>query len=158
MFGLFVARANPAATIYGTDWAAVLDVALENARAFGLADRYHTIPGSAFDVDFGTGYDLVLVPNFLHHFDVPTNTSLLGKIRRAMTPGGTIAIVEFVPNEDRVSPPIPASFSLQMLGGTESGDAYTLSELTTMLTGAGFTDVKGEPLQPTPQTLVRARA
>jgi len=158
LFGLRVAQANPAAEVYGTDWAAVLTVAVENATALGVADRYHTIPGSAFDVEVGTGYDLVLVPNFLHHFDKPTNVSLLTKLRRAMTPGGTIAVVEFVPNEDRVSPPIAAAFSLQMLGGTEHGEAYTFSDLDGMLADAGFSNRRTQPLVPTPQTLVTAIA
>ncbi|HEY9466337.1 MAG TPA: class I SAM-dependent methyltransferase [Vicinamibacterales bacterium] len=158
LFGVRVAQANPSANVYGTDWAAVLTVAVENATAAGVADRYHTIPGSAFDVELGTGYDLVLVPNFLHHFDKPTNVSLLKKLRRAMTPGGTIAVVEFVPNEDRVSPPIAAAFSLQMLGGTEHGEAYTFSDLDAMLAEAGFSNRRAQPLAPTPQTLVTATA
>ena len=158
LFGLLVAQANPAATVYGTDWADVLTVAVENAAALGVADRYHTIPGSAFDVDFGDGYDLVLVPNFLHHFDVAMNTALLRKIHRASKPGGTIAIVEFVPNEDRVSPPVAASFSVQMLGATEGGEAYTFRDLDAMLADAGFSDRRAQPLGPTPQTLVLARA
>jgi ubiquinone/menaquinone biosynthesis C-methylase UbiE len=158
MFGLRVAQANPAANVYGTDWADVLKVALENASALGVADRYHTIPGSAFDVEFGSGYNLVLVPNFLHHFDKPTNVSLLTKLRRAMTPGGTIAVVEFVPNEDRISPPIAAAFSLQMLGGTEHGEAYTFGDLDGMLADAGFSNRRTQPLVPTPQTLVTAIA
>jgi hypothetical protein len=158
LFGLRVAQANPAATVYGTDWADVLKVAIENAAALGVANRYHTIPGSAFDVEFGSGYDLVLVPNFLHHFDPPTNTALLTKLRRAMTPGGTIAIAEFVPNEDRVSPPIAASFSLQMLGATEAGEAYTFSDLDAMLAEAGFSNRRAQSLEPTPQTLVTAIA
>ena len=156
LFGLRVAQANPAATVYGTDWADVLTVAIENAAALGVSDRYHTIPGSAFDVDLGGGYDLVLVPNFLHHFDPPTNIALLSKLRKAMAPGGTIAIVEFVPNEDRVSPPIAASFSLQMLGATEGGEAYTFGDLDGMLAAAGFVDRRVQPLDPTPQTLVLA--
>jgi len=158
LFGLMVAKANPSATVYGTDWADVLKVAIDNAAALGVADRYHTIPGSAFDVEFGAAYDLVLVPNFLHHFDTHTNIGLLRKIHRAMKPGGSIAIVEFVPNEDRVSPPIAASFSLQMLGATESGEAFTFSELDAMLAEAGFSKRRAQPLEPTPQTLILAEA
>ena len=158
LFGLLVAQANPAATVYGTDWADVLKVAIENAAALGVAERYHTIPGNAFEVEFGTGYDLVLVPNFLHHFGVAANTSLLRKIHSALKPGGTIAIVEFVPNEDRVSPPIPASFNLQMLGATDDGEAYTFKELDAMLGDAGFSNRRAQPLTPTPQTLVTAVA
>jgi hypothetical protein len=33
--------------------------------------------GSAFDVDYGSGYDLVLLTNFLHHFDMATCEVLL---------------------------------------------------------------------------------
>jgi len=158
LYGLMVAKANPSSQIYAADWANVLEVARENAAKFGVADRFHTIPGSAFDIDFGSGYDLVLVPNFLHHFDPPTCVTLLKKMRRAMKPGATLAIVEFVPNEDRISPPMAAAFALQMLGGTESGDAYTFRELSGMVSDAGFKDSRQQPLDPTPQTLILANA
>ena len=39
-----------------------------------MADRYHLLAGSAFETDLGSGYDLVLIANFLHHFDSPTCT------------------------------------------------------------------------------------
>jgi 2-polyprenyl-3-methyl-5-hydroxy-6-metoxy-1,4-benzoquinol methylase len=158
LYGLMVAKANPSAQIYASDWANVLEVARENAAKFGVTERFHTIPGSAFDSDFGSGYDLVLVPNFLHHFDPPTNVKFLRKLRVAMKPGAMLAIVEFVPNEDRISPPMAASFSLQMLGGTASGDAYTFREFSEMLSEAGFSNIQQQPLVPTPQTLVSAKA
>lgn len=158
LYGLSVAKANPQAHVYASDWANVLEVAKENAAKFGVSERFHTIPGSAFDADLGSGYDLVLVPNFLHHFDIPTCVGLLQKLHETMKPGGTVAIVEFVPNEDRVSPPIPAAFALQMLGGTDSGDAFTLRELTDMLAKAGYKEITSQPLAPTPETLVLAKA
>src|SRR5437667_349702 len=69
LFGIAVARQNPNSQIVALDWSNVLAVAQENARAAGLGDRYHTLPGSAFEVDYGGDYDLVLLTNFLHHFD-----------------------------------------------------------------------------------------
>src|SRR6202035_4159123 len=123
LFGIAIARHNPKAQVVGVDWKNVLEVALENARAASVMDRYSTIPGSAFDVNFGTGYDLVLLPNFLPHFDPPTNVGLLKKIRAAMNPGGQVATVEFVPNDDRVSPLAAVAFSLTMLVHTDGGDA-----------------------------------
>jgi SAM-dependent methyltransferase len=83
-------------------------VARENAAAAGVADRYHTIPGSAFDVEYGDGYDLALVVNFLHHFDPATCEKLLQKVHSSLKQGGRVVLLEFVPNEDRVSPAIPA--------------------------------------------------
>ncbi len=110
----------------GLDWAPVLRVALENAKKAGVQDRYDMLPGSAFDVDFGGPYDAVLLTNFLHHFDVPTCVGLLKKVRASLKPGGIAATLEFVPNPDRVSPPMPAAFAMTMLASTAAGDAYTL--------------------------------
>ncbi len=115
MFGITLARRHPTVRIVAVDWANVLEVARENAAKAGLMDRYSTIAGSAFEVDFGDGYDAVLLTNFLHHFDPPTCERLLRKIHGALKPEGRLITLEFVPNEDRVSPPIPASFSLTML-------------------------------------------
>jgi 2-polyprenyl-3-methyl-5-hydroxy-6-metoxy-1,4-benzoquinol methylase len=157
MFGLMVAKLNPSAQIYAADWANVLEVARENATKFGAADRYHTIPGSAFESDLGRGYDLVLVPNFLHHFDIPNCVGLLRKLHATMKPGSTLAIVEFVPNEDRISPPMAAAFSIQMLGGTDAGDAFTFRELSEMVSKAGFKSCQQQSLAPTPKTLVLAK-
>jgi hypothetical protein len=42
------------------DWECVLAVAKENALKAGIDNRYSTIPGSAFEVDYGWGYDLIL--------------------------------------------------------------------------------------------------
>ena len=86
IYGISVAKFNPAADITAQDWANVLVVAQENATKMGVANRYHTIAGSAFDVDFGSGYDIVLVPNFYHHFDEATNLKLSKKIHAALKP------------------------------------------------------------------------
>jgi hypothetical protein len=91
----------------------------------GVADRYHLLPGSAFGTDFGSGYDLVLIANFLHHFDPPTCTTFMRKVHTALKPGGRAAIAELVPNPDRVTPPTAAAFSMMMLATTPAGDAYT---------------------------------
>src|SRR6266540_2594835 len=60
---------DPVWVMVAFDWANVLEVGSENAEKFGVADRWRALPGSAFDVSFGAGYALVLLPNFFHHFD-----------------------------------------------------------------------------------------
>jgi ubiquinone/menaquinone biosynthesis C-methylase UbiE len=158
LFGIEIAKQNPQARVTGLDWAKVLEVAVDNARKVGVADRYDLLPGSAFEVDFGGPYDVVLLTNFLHHFDVPTCVGLLKKVHAALRPGGRAATLEFVPNEDRVSPPMPAGFSLTMLATTAAGDAYTLSELTSMYTDAGFKAITAHPIPMSPHTVVMGEA
>jgi 2-polyprenyl-3-methyl-5-hydroxy-6-metoxy-1,4-benzoquinol methylase len=154
MFGISVALRNPAAEIVAVDWKNVLQVALENAARAGVMDRYRTLPGSAFEVDFATGYDVVLLPNFLHHFDFKTNVALIRKVRAALNPGGRVLTVEFVPNEDRISPPMAAAFSFMMLGATNGGDAYTFNELNQMFRDAGFSSTAIQDIQGSPGKLL----
>ena len=154
LYGIAFAKKNPQAEIIAVDWKAVLEVAQENAQRAGVADRYHTLPGSAFDVEFGSGYDLVLLTNFLHHFDAPTNETLLRKVHNALADGGRAVTLEFVPNDDRITPPDAAGFSMMMLSGTPSGDAYTFAELERMFANAGFSRSTLHPLPPTIQQVV----
>lgn len=157
IFGLTVARHLPQAHIYALDWANVLEIARQNAQAQGMADRYHLLPGSAFEVDYGTGFDAVLITNLLHHFEPAENEKILKKAHRALNPGGQVILLEFVPNDDRISPPVAALFSLTMLGSTPKGDAYTLAEFTSMFRNAGFEAPKLVSLEPMPESLVVAR-
>jgi ubiquinone/menaquinone biosynthesis C-methylase UbiE len=152
-YGIAQARHNPNAEIVAVDWPNVLEVAKENAAKAGVANRYRTIPGDAFQVEFGTGYDVVLITNFLHHFDVPTCETFLKKVHAALAPGGRAATFEFVPNEDRISPPMSAKFSMVMLATTPSGDAYTLAQYQKMFANAGFRSCVPHEL-PTPQLLL----
>lgn len=151
-YGIAIAKLNPKAEIYGLDWKNVLALSIEHARQAGVGDRYHGIAGSAFDVDLGSGYDLVLLPNFLHHFNHAANVKLLKRVRAALKPGGRVATVEFVPNEDRISPATAAAFSMMMLGSTEGGDAYTFKELDAMFRDAGFGESTAQELGP--ETLI----
>jgi predicted nicotinamide N-methyase len=154
LYGIEVARAVPRAVVTAVDWAGVLAIAQENAKAAEVDDRFRTIVGSAFDAEWGNGFDLVLLPNFLHHFSRDVCVSLLRKIKASLSPAGQVLAIEFVPNADRVSPPIPATFAYLMLVSTPSGDAYTLRELDEIARDAGFGGATARPLPPTPQTLV----
>jgi hypothetical protein len=78
----------------------------------------------------------------------------LKKVHAALAPGGRAVTFEFIPNEDRVSPPLAASFSLMMLGSTPAGDAYTFAEFEQMFRNAGFSSNELHPLPPTFQQVV----
>ncbi len=154
IFGISFAQAHPNLEVTALDWAPVLEVAKENAQKFGVADRHHLLPGSAFDVDFGEGYDLILLTNFLHHFDVPTNEKLLRKVHAALADGGRALTLEFVPNDDRVTPPMQAGFAMTMLASTAAGDAYTFAEYQQMFANAGFSKCELHDVPPAQRMIV----
>ncbi len=157
LYGITLAQRNAQVAVTAVDWPNVLAVAQENARAAGVESRFRTIPGSAFDVPFGGGYDVVLLPNFLHHFDPAGCERVLAKVRAALKPGGRAVIVEFVPDDDRSGPPDAVRFSLVMLATTPTGDAYTFAEYRRMLTAAGFTATPSmQDLPPSPARVIVA--
>jgi SAM-dependent methyltransferase len=138
LYGLAFAQQYTNLEVVAVDWPNVLEVGRENAVKFGVGDRWRSLPGSAFDVDYGGGFDLALIPNFFHHFGPPTNEKLMRKIHAALNDGGRAVTVEFVPNEDRTEPPHAVTFALVMLASTASGDAYTFSKYEKMFANAGF--------------------
>jgi SAM-dependent methyltransferase len=156
MFGISIARRHARAEVVALDWAPVLRVAEENAREAGVADRVRLLPGDAFKTDLGGGYDLVLLPNFLHHFDPPTCEQFLRRVRAALAPGGRAVAVEFIPNDDRVSPPDAATFALVMLATTPAGDAFTYAEYDEMFRRAGFGRTALHELPLPPQRVIVA--
>jgi len=154
LYGIEVAKAFPEALVTAVDWAEVLTVASANADAAGVADRFRMVAGNALDLDWGGDFDLILLPNFLHHFDFDTCTSLLRKVKANLAVGGQALSVDFVPDEDRISPPVPVMFAFQMLATTPGGDAYTTSELDEMAKNAGFRGARTSSLAPVPESLI----
>lgn len=154
LFGIILAQKNPKLHITALDWPNVLAVAERHAKQMGVADRYATIAGDAFKVDFKGPYDVILLTNLLHHFNPEECTALLKRIRPALRPGGKLVTLEFIPNPDRVSPPLSATFPLVMLATTAAGDAYTFTELERMLKPAGFNNNTLHQLPDSPQQVI----
>jgi 2-polyprenyl-3-methyl-5-hydroxy-6-metoxy-1,4-benzoquinol methylase len=157
IFGITIAQQNPNAEVFAMDWKSVLEIAYENATQAGVTERWHPISGSAFEEDFGSDYDVILFTNFHHHFDTAKVESLMRKAYEAIKPDGMVVTLEFVPNEDRITPPEQATFSMIMLATTEEGDAYTFSEYEQTFRRAGFS--RNELIRPKgqPQSLIVSR-
>lgn len=154
LFGIAVAERDPQAHITALDWANVLAVAQENATRAGIADRYSLLPGSAFEVDWGGPYDVVLLTNFLHHFDVATCERIARRALDSLAPRGRAVTLEFIPEHDRITPPATATFALTMLVTTAHGDAYTFAEYQEIFAHAGFSRCEFHALVPTTQQAV----
>jgi ubiquinone/menaquinone biosynthesis C-methylase UbiE len=156
MYGLAIAQTNSQAEVVAQDWPSVLPVASENAKRFGVLDRFSVLPGDALEINLGNGFDVIVVANLLHHWAPETIVRFHRKVHAALGPGGKLVIVEFAPNDDRLSPPIAAQFVLPMLANTIGGDAYTVAEHRRMLQQSGFRDCEAHALLPTPATAIIA--
>jgi hypothetical protein len=76
------------------------------------------------------------------------------RVHAVLKPGGKAITLEFIPNEDRVTPAIPAAFSLVMLAGTDSGDVYTFAQYEKMFGNSGFVNTALHPVPNMPQTVL----
>jgi cyclopropane fatty-acyl-phospholipid synthase-like methyltransferase len=130
-YGITIAKKNPHVHIFALDWPAVLEEAVRNAHDAGVSDRYHTIPGDVFSANFGEGYDLALITNFLPDFGPKKCEQLLARIRPILSSVGRAAVLQWIPDDDRLSPPSAPSLALSLLAQTPEGDVYRIASLRT---------------------------
>ena len=138
VWSISLAKQSPRVRIHAVDWPEVLKVTRRVAQKHGLANRLTTAPGDFFSADFGKGHQVATVGHILHSEGRERSRRLLKKIFDALAPGGTIAIQEFVPNDDRTGPPNALIFAVNMLVNTEAGDTFTFKEMSKWLREAGY--------------------
>lgn len=142
VWGIALAQASPNVRVRAVDWPTVLKVTERVAKKFGVADRFTFAPGDLLEADFGSGHRIATLGHILHSEGESLAVSLLQKTFQAMTPGGTVAIAEFLVNEDRTGPVSGLLFALNMLVQTANGNTYSFEEIREWLEKAGFKDAR----------------
>lgn len=95
------------------------------------------VPGD-FNVGLPPGpFDLAFLGNICHIFGEPENRELFKKVAAVLSPGGKIAIVDFI----RGTNPMAAIFGVNMLVNTKNGGTWTQSQYSAWLDDAGFGDI-----------------
>jgi ubiquinone/menaquinone biosynthesis C-methylase UbiE len=149
--------ANNQAIGYQLDWPNVNAIAREFVAKFGVADRFKTIDGDFHTTDFGAAtYDFAIYSHVAHQESPSDNIAIFRRLRKALKPGGTLVVNDFVLNDDRTGHPFAMLFASQMLVATKEGFTYRQSDYRTWLSEAGFASVEIVPT-PTPATVVLAK-
>ncbi|BDI28546.1 SAM-dependent methyltransferase [Capsulimonas corticalis] len=156
VWGIALAQESEHVRVTGVDWPGVLPVTRRTTEKFHVADQFEFIGGDILEADFGAGYEVATLGHILHSEGEARSRELLKKVYTALAPGGTIAIADMLPNEERTGPPFPLIFSLVMLLGTDAGDTYTFEEIQQWLTEAGFVEARTMP-SPSVSPLIVAR-
>ncbi len=142
VWGIGFAQTYPRARVTAVDWDAVIPVTQKVVARHGLSSRYQYIAGDILEVDFGSGYDVATLGQILHSEGDQRSQELLHRVFRALKPGGSIVIAEFLIDEARTGPPNALVFSVNMLINTKVGRAYTFVEIAGWLQAAGFRDAR----------------
>ena len=153
-----VAR-NPDMHVTAVDVPAVLAVTRQVVVTSGYADRFGYLSGDLFTIDLGrSAYDLAIAGNLCHLFDEAANRRLLGRLFDALHPGGTLAILDALPNERLDGPRSVVLYALGLLLRTNRGQVYPFSTYVGWLREVGYEAVERIDLFATPPvSLIMAR-
>jgi ubiquinone/menaquinone biosynthesis C-methylase UbiE len=138
VWGIALAQQSPAVRVTAVDWPGVLSVTRRVAERSALADRFTFVGGDIQEADLGSGHYAATLGHILHSEGEERSRRLLKRVHAALAPGGTVAIGEFMTNDDRTGPPMSLIFAVNMLLHTEHGDTFSFAELSGWLTEAGF--------------------
>jgi ubiquinone/menaquinone biosynthesis C-methylase UbiE len=138
VWGIALAQSSGSVRVTAVDWPQVIPVTRKMTARFGLENRFSFIEGDLLDVEFGSGHNIATLGQILHSEGIDRSRALLQKTFHALSPGGTIAIAEFLVNADRTGPLNGLIFAVNMLVNTENGDTYSFEEIESWLSEAGF--------------------
>ena len=142
VWGIALAQSSPHVHVTAVDWPEVIPVTRQTAARFGLADRFSFIEGDLLKAEFGGNYEVATLGHILHSEGEERSRALLAKTFRALAPGGTIAIAEFLVNPDRTGPVNGLFFAVNMLVNTDTGNTYSFEEISSWLSEAGFVNAR----------------
>jgi SAM-dependent methyltransferase len=142
IWGIALAQQSPRLSVTAVDWPGMIPTTKRITRKFGVRDRFDFIEGDLLEANFGNGYNVATLGHILHSEGEQRSRQLLKKTFRALKSGGTIAIAEWLVNDDRTKPVPSLMFSVQMLVNTEKGDTFSFNQIKQWLEDAGFKKVR----------------
>jgi SAM-dependent methyltransferase len=146
-YAIHFCQKNPAMKATVFDLPTTRPFAEKTIARFGLTDRIVFAEGNYHENEIPGRYDVAWLSHILHAEGAEECLKLLRKAAAAIEPGGMLIVHEFILNDAMDGPEFPALFSLNMLLGTESGRAYSESELREMLAQAGVREIRRIPVR-----------
>ena len=123
----------------------------------GLMDRVHIVGGDYEHDVLPPGPDVVLWSGNLHASSPASCWRVLTRLHALLPPGGMVLIHDYMLDDTRSGPLIPALLALHLTLVSEYGQIYSGAELCDLLTQAGFEEVRTEPFLTGHSSLVIAQ-
>ena len=134
---------SPKSTATINDLAAVVPVAEQKCREYGVADRCEFIGGDYHEVSLeACSFDTGILGHVLRAEEPADAISLLRRVATALRPGGQLVVADYFVGNDRRGPPQALLLGLTMVANTPHGKTYTHSEMASWLADACFGNVR----------------
>ena len=156
-YAIHFCRQNPQLKATVFDLPTTQPFAEKTIERFDLSDRIDFVGGNYVEDEIKGVYDAAWLSHILHGEGPDECQRIIQKTVAALEPGAIIIIHEFILDNSMDGPLFPALFSLNMLLGTDSGQAYSEQQLMDMLAAAGVKDIQRLPIQtPNDSSLITA--
>jgi 2-polyprenyl-3-methyl-5-hydroxy-6-metoxy-1,4-benzoquinol methylase len=103
----------------------------------GMSERVVHREGDMFEADLGGPYDGALLFDIIHHLSGEQVVALLRRVRAALKPGGTLAVLDMFRSDARRQRASAAALGL-LFHLTSGADLHSPQDLSDYLTEAGF--------------------
>jgi SAM-dependent methyltransferase len=137
-WSLAVAARDPACLVTAVDLPEVLPATRRAVTGAGRERQFRFLAGDLFHIELGHGaYDLAIAGNLCHLFSQAANRRLLDRLHDALRPGGTLAVIDVIPEQQPTRRWV-ALYELGLLLRTASGQVHPLAAYLGWLHNAGF--------------------
>ena len=139
------------------DFPQVCRIAEATAQQAGLTQRISVVEGDYERDPLPNGADVVLWSGNLHASSPDRCRQIINQIAAILPMQGALLIHDYLLDDSRTGPLIPALLALHLTLVSDDGQVYSGQELKTLLTAAGFSDITVQPFLPGHSGLVTAR-
>lgn len=141
VYSATIARRFPDLRVTLFDLEPVCALARERFATVDADGRLRTVSGDFHNESLPRGADCVLISHVLHDWSPEECIALLGRVHRALEPGGEVLVYDFMPASDGSS--VEASlFSLALILDTNRGRVYRSDEYRSWLAETGFDEIR----------------
>lgn len=141
-YAIHFCRQNPGLSAVVYDLPSTRSFAEKTINRYDLNSRISFVAGDYHNDSVPDGFDVAWLSHILHSDGPEGCRTILRKAAESLHPGGKLLVQEFIMNDAKDGPLFPALFSLNMLLGTSSGQAYSEDELRGMMGQAGLSGIR----------------
>ncbi|HME91514.1 MAG TPA: methyltransferase, partial [Myxococcaceae bacterium] len=150
LLGAAICRRHPPLRSQVLELPMALQPAQRLAQEERIDDVVEHVPGDLRKHELGSGADVILIANVVHHFSPAENLDLLCRAHRAMAAGGTLAVWDIERRADGARADLGRDATALFFRLTSASNCFSAANLREWLEAAGFSSARcvRSPLAP----------
>ena len=127
------------------DLPSVVPIAEELVQEAGLSETVTASVSDILNKPLQGEFDIAIARALFQVLSEEQCQAVAENIAASLPPGGTLFLLGFITDDNRISPDVPVSMNVVFLNVFDSGEAYTESQYRSWLSNAGFSNIERYP-------------